>query len=42
MGGSLTNQEYAETRTLFYQLMVFWSMRHDHTDVDGGFLLQTV
>ena len=40
MGGSLTNQEYNETRTLFYQLMVFWSMRLDQTDVDGGFLLQ--
>jgi hypothetical protein len=42
MGGSLTNQEYAETRTLFYQLMVFWSMRQDQTDVDGGLLLQTL
>lgn len=35
--GSLTNQDIPESRTLLYQLMVFWSMRIDKTDVDGGF-----
>jgi hypothetical protein len=38
LGGSLTNQELPETRTLLYQLIVFWSMRivDGNTDVDGG------
>jgi hypothetical protein len=40
--GSLTNQDLAETRTLYYQLMVFWSLRLDKTDVDGGFILQKI
>ena len=40
--GSLTNQDLAETRTLLYQLMVFWSLRLDQTDVDGAFNLQTI
>jgi hypothetical protein len=39
--GSVTNAEIAETRTLLYQLMVFWSLRLDVTDVDGVFPLQT-
>lgn len=34
---TVTNQELAETRTLLYQMMVFWSMRLDITDVDGVF-----
>ena len=34
---ALTNEELIETRTLLYQLMVFWSMRLDKRDVDGGF-----
>jgi hypothetical protein len=37
MGGSLTNQDLPETRTLLYQLLVFWSIRFDKTDVDGRF-----
>jgi hypothetical protein len=36
-GGAVTNQEYPDTRTLLYQLLVFWSMRLDKTDVDGAF-----
>ena len=36
-GLTVTNQELAETRTLLYQLLVFWSMRLDVTDVDGVF-----
>ena len=39
--GTVTNQELAETRTLLYQLLVFWSMRLDITDVDGAFPLRT-
>lgn len=38
--GTVTNQELAETRTLLYQLMVFWSTRVDITDVDGVFPVQ--
>jgi hypothetical protein len=34
--GTVTNQELPETRTLLYQLLHFWSMRLDVTDVDGG------
>jgi len=37
LGGSVTNEDYQETRTLLYQLLVFWSMRLDKTDVDGRF-----
>jgi len=33
--GTVTNEDHLETRTLLYQLMVFWSMRIDKTDVDG-------
>jgi hypothetical protein len=39
LGGALTNDDNLETRTLLYQLLVFWSMRLDKTDVDGGFIL---
>jgi len=35
MAGSVTNGDLLETRTLLYQLMVFWSTRIDVTDVDG-------
>jgi hypothetical protein len=35
MGVSVTNEFLTETRTLLYQLMVFWSLRLDKTDVDG-------
>lgn len=37
--GTLTNENHLETRTLLYQLLVFWSMRLHKTDVDGGFNL---
>jgi hypothetical protein len=37
LGGAVTNEDYQETRTLLYQLLVFWSMRLDKSDVDGGF-----
>lgn len=39
LGGALTNDDNLETRTLLYQLLVFWSMRLDKTDVDGQFIL---
>jgi hypothetical protein len=35
LGGALTNADYLHTRTLLYQLLVFWSMRIDKRDVDG-------
>jgi hypothetical protein len=35
--GSVTNEDHLKTRTLLYQLMVFWSLRLDTTDVDGKF-----
>lgn len=35
LGLALTNEELVETRTLFYQMMVFWSKRLDKTVVDG-------
>lgn len=37
LGGSLTNESHVNTRTLLYQLIVFWSMRIDQTDIDGKF-----
>jgi hypothetical protein len=37
--GTVTNLEFSETQTLLYQLLVFWSMRLDITDVDGVFPL---
>lgn len=37
LGGAITNEDHLETRTLLYQLMVFWTMRLDKTDVDGEF-----
>jgi hypothetical protein len=37
LDGAVTNENHLETRTLLCQLMVFWSMRIDKTDVDGGF-----
>jgi hypothetical protein len=40
LSGALANSEYPETRTLLYQLMVFWSSRFDKTDVDGSFNLK--
>ena len=36
LGGSLTNDDDLETRTLLFQLIVFWSNRLDKRDVDGG------
>jgi hypothetical protein len=33
---AVTNEDLLETRTFLYQLMVFWSMRLDKRDVDGG------
>jgi hypothetical protein len=40
LGGAATNEEHQETRTLLYQMLVFWSMRIDKTDVDGAFILE--
>jgi hypothetical protein len=37
LSGALTNADHLETRTLLYQMMVFWSMRLDKRDVDGRF-----
>ena len=39
LNGAVTNEDHVETRTLLYQLIVFWSMRLDKTDVDGKFNL---
>lgn len=39
LSGAVTNENSEETRTLLYQLLVFWSMRLDKTDVDGEFNL---
>jgi hypothetical protein len=39
LGGAVTNEDYLETRTLLYQLIVFWSTRIEKTDVDGAFNL---
>ena len=36
LGTQLTNHDLPETQTLLYQLLVFWSLRIDKTDVDGG------
>jgi hypothetical protein len=36
LGGALTNDDNLQSRTLLYQMLVFWSMRLDKTDVDGG------
>jgi hypothetical protein len=36
-GYTVTNDHHHETRTLLYQLMAFWSMRMDRSDVDGVF-----
>lgn len=33
--GAVVNEDHLETRTLLHQMMVFWSMRLDQTDVDG-------
>ena len=35
LSASLTNEDHIEMWTLLYQLMVFWSKRIDHNDVDG-------
>jgi len=37
LGGALTNEDHLQTRTLLYQLLVFWSMRIDTTDIDGKY-----
>lgn len=37
LSGALTNEDHLETRTLLYQLMVFWSMRMNQRDIDGNF-----
>jgi hypothetical protein len=39
---TVTNETYPKTRTLLYQLLVFWSMRLEITDVDGGFKFQNL
>jgi hypothetical protein len=39
LGGALTNDDNLETRTLLLQMLVFWSMRIDKTDVDGEFII---
>ena len=38
LSGSITNEDHLPTRTLLYQLLVFWEMRFDQTDVDGEFI----
>jgi len=40
LGLALTNDSNFETRTFLYQLLVFWSVRLDKKDVDGGSFLQ--
>lgn len=35
LSGRLTNEDHPETRTLLCQMMVFWALRWDKTDVDG-------
>jgi hypothetical protein len=35
LSARLTNEDHLETRTLLYQLMVFWALRLDKADVDG-------
>ena len=40
--GSLTNQDAPEMQTLLYQLMVFWSLRLDKTDIDSVFNFQMI
>lgn len=42
LGGIITNDHHPETRTLLHQLMVFWSMRIDKADVDGGIIPHTI
>jgi hypothetical protein len=37
LSGRLTNIDHLETRTLLYQMMVFWALRVDKNDVDGAF-----
>lgn len=39
---SVTNGDYNGTRTLLYQLLVFWSLRLDKTDVDGWFFFPKI
>ena len=39
LDGVLTNDANVETCTLLFQMLVFWSMHHDKTDVDGRFFL---
>ena len=40
LDGAVTNASHQKTRTLLYQLLVFWSFRLDQTDVDGKFNFQ--
>jgi hypothetical protein len=37
LGLSVTNEDFVESRTFLYQLIVFWLMRLDITDVDGTY-----
>jgi hypothetical protein len=37
LGTVVTNDFHVETRTLLYQLIIFWSIRKDVADVDSGF-----
>lgn len=39
LGFSATNEGHQATQTLLYQLLAFWSMQIDKTNVDGGFIL---
>ena len=36
LGTKLTNRDLPETWMLLYQLLVFWSLQIDKTDVDSG------
>ena len=35
LGGALSNEDLIETRTLLYQLLVFWTRNIDETETDG-------
>lgn len=39
LGSTVTNADLLKTRTLLYQLMVFWSRRLDDRGVDGRLYL---
>ena len=42
LDGALTNDANVETHTLLFQMLIFWSMHHDKTDVDSRFQLISI